>query len=48
MSKNFMLYLKNGKKRVSDGALAALTLLFAVSSSKEKETMINVITNAIK
>ena len=42
------LYMKTGEKRVSDGALAALTLLCAVSNPKEKETMINVITNAIK
>jgi len=48
MAKNGLLYTKSGEKRVSDGALAALTLLAAVSSPKEKETMINVITNAIK
>ena len=48
MSKNSLLYTKTGEKRVSDGALAALTLLCAVSNPKEKDTMINVITNAIK
>ncbi len=48
MSKNGLLYKKNGEKRVSDGALAALTLLAAVSNPREKETMINVITNVIK
>jgi prophage maintenance system killer protein len=48
MSKNGMLYLNKGEKRVSDGALAALTLLAAVSSPKEKEIMINVITNVIR
>jgi prophage maintenance system killer protein len=48
MSKNALLYKKDGEKRVSDGALAALTLLAAVSNPREKETMINVITNAIK
>jgi hypothetical protein len=47
MAKNGRLYTKAGEKRVSDGALAALTLLAAVSSPKEKETMINVIANAI-
>lgn len=48
MSKNRMLYLQNGEKRVSDGALAAITLLAAVSNPNEKQTMIDVITNAIR
>ena len=47
MAKNGRLYKKSGEKQVSDGALAALTLLAAISNPREKETMINVITNAI-
>jgi prophage maintenance system killer protein len=40
LEKNTLLYRMNGKKLIDNEALAALTLLIAVSRPEEKETMI--------
>ncbi len=47
LEKNGLLFTKNGKKRIADNALVALTLMVAVSKPEEKETMIKVIVNLI-
>ncbi len=47
LEKNGLLFTENGKKRIADNALVALTLMIAVSKPEEKETMIKVIVNLI-
>jgi death-on-curing family protein len=47
LDKNDFLYRKNGEKKINDNALTALTLLIAVSSLKEKDKLIKIITNLV-
>jgi len=47
LHKNKYLYKKNKERKISDNALVALTLLTAISSPKEKEAMIAIITNLL-
>jgi len=47
LEKNGLLFTKDGKKRIADNALVALTLMIAVSKPEEKETMIKVTVNLI-
>ncbi|MBI5892136.1 MAG: virulence protein RhuM/Fic/DOC family protein [Deltaproteobacteria bacterium] len=47
LERNNYLYKKSGERKINDNALAALALLIAISDPKEKETMINIITNLI-
>ncbi len=47
MEKNRALYGKDGKKRIADNALVAITLMIAESNPREKETMANLIVNLI-
>jgi prophage maintenance system killer protein len=47
MEKNRALYGKDGKKRIADNALVAITLMIAVSDPAEKETMVKLIVNLI-
>jgi len=47
MDRNGVLFDMEGKKRIADNALVALTLMIAVSKPEEKETMIKVIVNLI-
>ncbi len=47
LEKNGLLFTKDGKKRIADNALVALTLMIAVSKPEEKDTMIKVIVNLI-
>lgn len=47
LDRNNYLYKKTGERKINDNALAALALLIAISDPKEKETMINIVTNLI-
>ncbi len=47
MEKNRAFYGKDGKKRIADNALVAITLMIAASASAEKETMVKLIVNLI-
>ena len=47
LEKNGLLFTKEGKKRIADNALVALTLMIAVSKTEEKDTMIKIIVNLI-
>ena len=47
MEKNRALYDKDGKKRIADNALVAITLMIAESNPAEKETMVKLIVNLI-
>jgi hypothetical protein len=47
MEKNRALYDKDGKKRIADNALVAITLMIAESDPAEKETMVKLIVNLI-
>lgn len=47
LDRNGILYYENGKKRIADNALVALTLMIAISKPEEKETMISIIVNLI-
>lgn len=47
MEKNQLLYDVDGRKRIADNALVALTLLIAESDPLEKDTMVKVIVNLI-
>jgi hypothetical protein len=47
MEKNRALYGKDGKKRIADNALVAITLMIAESNPVEKETMVRLIVNLI-
>lgn len=42
-----LLLAKDGRKRIDDNALVALTLMIAASKPAEKETMIRVILNLL-
>jgi hypothetical protein len=42
MEKNRALYGKDGKKRIADNALVAITLMIAESNPAEKETMVKI------
>lgn len=44
---NGLLYIKEGRKRLSDNTLVALTLLIAESNPKDKDTIIKIIVNLI-
>jgi len=47
MEKNHILYDENGRKRIADNALVALTLMIAVSNTEEKDTITKVIVSLI-
>ncbi len=47
LERNGILYDENGKKRIADNALVALTLMIAVSKTEEKDTIIKIIVNLI-
>jgi len=47
LEKNGILYTVNGKKRIADNALVALTLMIAVSKPDEKDIMTKIIVNLI-
>ena len=44
---NHILYDENGRKRIADNALVALTLMIAVSNTEEKDTITKVIVSLI-
>ena len=46
LARNNILY-KADQKRVSDGALVAITLMIAESDPKEKDTMVNLVMNLL-
>lgn len=46
LSRNNFLY-KNGQKRISDGALVAITLMIAESNPSEKDVMVNLVVNLL-
>jgi phosphoribosylaminoimidazolesuccinocarboxamide synthase len=47
MEKNKILYAPDGRKRISDGTLVALTLLIAESRTEEKDVILKVVVNLI-
>ena len=47
MEKNKILYAPDGRKRISDGTLVALTLLIAESRTEEKDVILRVVVNLI-
>jgi hypothetical protein len=47
MEKNKILYAPEGRKRISDGTLVALTLLIAESRTEEKDVILKVVVNLI-
>lgn len=47
LERNGLLYNSEGRKRIADNALVALTLMIAVSRIEEKETIVKVIVNLI-
>ncbi len=47
LEKNGLLFTNEGKKRIADNALVALTLMIAVSKPEEKDTIVKVIVNLI-
>lgn len=47
MQNNSILYKSDGSKRISNGALVALTLMIAESRQEEKDVMVKVIVNLI-
>jgi len=47
LEKNGILRTKNEEKRIADNTLVALTLMIAVSKSKEKDIMVKIIVNLI-
>lgn len=48
LDKNNHLYMKTGEKKLNDNGLASLSLLIAISDPKEKEILINIVTNLLK
>lgn len=46
LSRNDYLY-KDGKKRISDGALVAITLMIAESNPEEKDIMVKLVMNLL-
>ncbi len=47
LEKNELLYSMDGRKRIADNALVALTLMIALSNVDEKESIIKVVVNLI-
>ena len=47
MEKNGVLYGEDGRKRIADNTLVALTLMIAESSTEEKDIMVKVVVNLI-
>ena len=47
MEKNGILYSAEGRKRIADNTLVALTLMIAESRSEEKDIMLKVVVNLI-
>lgn len=47
MSNNGILYCKDGRKRIADNTLVALTLMIAESRTEEKDVMVKVVVNLI-
>ncbi|GBE37541.1 fic/DOC family protein [bacterium BMS3Bbin08] len=47
LDRNDYLYRKTGEKKINDNALTALALLIAESNPKDKDMLINIITNLI-
>ena len=47
MEKNGILYSADGRKRIADNALVALTLMIAESRTEEKDVMVKVVVNLI-
>lgn len=47
MERNGILYDAYGQKGIADNALVALTLMIAVSSPDEKDTIVKIIVNLI-
>jgi death-on-curing family protein len=48
IEKNKYLFKKSGERKISDNALVALALLIANSDPREKEIMINIVTNLLR
>ena len=48
LDKNNHLYMKTGEKKLNDNGLASLSLLIAISDPKDKEILINIVTNLLK
>lgn len=47
MEKNGILYSEDGRKRIADNTLVALTLMIAESRTEEKDVMVKVVVNLI-
>ena len=47
LERNGLLFTKEGRKRIANNALVALTLMVAVSKPEEKETIIKIMVNLI-
>jgi len=47
LERNGLLFTKEGRKRIANNALVALTLMVAVSKPEEKDTIIKIIVNLI-
>ena len=47
MERNGILYGENGRKRIADNTVVALTLMIAESRTEEKDVMVNVVVNLI-
>ena len=47
MEKNGILYSNDGRKRIADNTLVALTLMIAESRTEEKDIMIKLVVNLI-
>lgn len=47
MEKNGILYSADGRKRIADNTLVALTLMIAESRTEEKNVMVKVVVNLI-
>ena len=47
MENNGILYTKEGRKRIADNTLVALTLMIAESRTEEKDIMVKLVVNLI-
>lgn len=47
MERNGILYGENGRKRIANNTLVALTLMIAESRTEEKDVMVKVVVNLI-
>ena len=47
MERNGILYCENGRKRIANNTLVALTLMIAESRTEEKDVMVKVVVNLI-